>query len=248
MEEHRANPQCQSCHRVIDPIGLALENFDVVGMWRIRDGGTRHRRLGHAVRRHAARRPGGAARVLLKRKDVVLRTFTENLMAYGLGRRLEPYDMPTVRRVVRDAGAAQNHFSSFVIGDREEPGVSHEPGRREQRIDTCRGGSRAAHNRTDQGHRTCICRRNTSRVARFSGAWARPSRCRSSTRWSRRGRCWRRPPPPARRGWRASRRCTAPPAARRSAWRRTSGRRPRSDGRSISRRAACRRSSRSATT
>ena len=59
--------------------------------------------------------------MLLKRKDVVLRTFTENLMAYGLGRRIEAFDMPTVRKVVRDAGAAQNHFSSFVLGIVKSP-------------------------------------------------------------------------------------------------------------------------------
>ena len=59
--------------------------------------------------------------MLLKRKDVVLRTFTENLMAYGLGRRIESYDMPTVRKIVRDAAPAQNHFSSFVLGIVKSP-------------------------------------------------------------------------------------------------------------------------------
>ena len=59
--------------------------------------------------------------MLLKRKDVVLRTFTENLMAYGLGRRIEPFDMPTVRKIVRDAAPAQNHFSSFVLGIVKSP-------------------------------------------------------------------------------------------------------------------------------
>ena len=121
MELHRASPQCQSCHRVIDPLGLALENFDVVGMWRIRDGGTAVDASGTLYDGTPLDGPAGLRSVLLKRKDVVLRTFTENLMAYGLGRRVEAYDMPTVRRVVRDAAAAQNRFSSFVLGIVKSP-------------------------------------------------------------------------------------------------------------------------------
>jgi Protein of unknown function (DUF1592)/Protein of unknown function (DUF1588)/Protein of unknown function (DUF1595)/Protein of unknown function (DUF1587)/Protein of unknown function (DUF1585)/Planctomycete cytochrome C len=121
MEEHRANPQCQSCHRVIDPIGLALENFDVVGRWRIRDGGTGVDASGTLYDGTPLDGPAGLRSVLLKRKDVILRTFTENLMAYGLGRRVEAFDQPTIRKVVRDAGTARNHFSSFVLGIVKSP-------------------------------------------------------------------------------------------------------------------------------
>ncbi|HEX9367628.1 MAG TPA: DUF1588 domain-containing protein, partial [Vicinamibacterales bacterium] len=121
MEEHRADAQCQSCHRVIDPIGLALENFDVVGMWRIRDGAAAIDASGTLYDGTALDGPAGLRGVLLKRKDVVLRTFTENLMAYGLGRRLESYDMPTIRKIVRDAAPAQNHFSAFVLGIVKSP-------------------------------------------------------------------------------------------------------------------------------
>ncbi len=130
MEEHRANPECQSCHRVIDPIGLALENFDVVGMWRIRDGGAGIDASGQLYDGTRLDGPDGLRSALLKRKDVVLRTFTENLMAYGLGRRIEPFDMPTVRKIVRDAGTAQNHFSSFVLG------IVKSPAFRMSRVDT----------------------------------------------------------------------------------------------------------------
>src|SRR5436190_10427362 len=130
MEEHRSNPQCQSCHKVIDPLGLALENFDVVGMWRIRDGATGIDASGTLYDGTPLAGPAGLRSVLLKRKDVVLRTFTENLMAYGLGRRIEAFDMPTVRKVVRDAGAAQNHFSSFVLG------IVKSPAFRMSRVDT----------------------------------------------------------------------------------------------------------------
>jgi len=90
-------------------------------MWRIRDGGTGIDASGTLYDGTPLDGPAGLRSVLLKRKDVVLRTFTENLMAYGLGRRIEAYDMPTVRRVVRDAGAADNHFSSFVIGIVKSP-------------------------------------------------------------------------------------------------------------------------------
>jgi cytochrome c5 len=116
MEEHRSNPQCRSCHRVIDPIGLALENFDAIGMWRIRDGSSSIDATGQLYDGTELNGPAGLRRALLKRKDVVLRTFTENLIAYALGRRVEYYDMPTIRKIVRDAESSQNHFSSYVLG------------------------------------------------------------------------------------------------------------------------------------
>jgi cytochrome c5 len=121
MEEHRANPSCQSCHRVIDPLGLALENFDVVGMWRIRDGGTPIDASGTLYDGSTLSGPRGLREALFRHKDVVLRTFTENLMAYGLGRRLEHFDMPVVRKIVREAGTTQNRFSSFVVGIVKSP-------------------------------------------------------------------------------------------------------------------------------
>lgn len=116
MEEHRAKPECRSCHRVIDPLGLALENFDVIGMWRIRDGDTPVDPSGELYDGTPLSGPIGLRAALLKKKATVLRTFTENLLAYALGRRLEYYDMPLVRRVVRDAEANQNHFSAYVLG------------------------------------------------------------------------------------------------------------------------------------
>ena len=121
MEEHRKNPQCVSCHRVIDPLGLALENFDVVGMWRIRDGGTPIDATGTLYDGTALAGPVALRAAMLKHKETVLRNFTENLMAYALGRRVEYFDMPGVRRIVRDAGTNQNHFSSFVVGIVKSP-------------------------------------------------------------------------------------------------------------------------------
>jgi hypothetical protein len=116
MEAHRANPQCRSCHRVIDPLGLALENFDVIGMWRIRDGGTPIDPSGELYDGSPLSGPIGLRAALLGKKETVLRTFTENLLAYGLGRRLEQYDMPLVRRIVREAAADRNRFSAYVLG------------------------------------------------------------------------------------------------------------------------------------
>jgi hypothetical protein len=121
MEEHRAKPECRSCHRVIDPLGLALENFDVIGMWRIRDGDTPVDPSGELYDGTALSGPIGLRTALLNKKETVLRTFTENLLAYGLGRRLEYYDMPLVRKVVRDAAASQNHFSAYILGIVKSP-------------------------------------------------------------------------------------------------------------------------------
>jgi hypothetical protein len=121
MEEHRANPQCRSCHRVIDPLGLALENYDVIGMWRIRDGGTAIDPSGELYDGSPLSGPAGLRAALLKKRETVLRTFTENLLAYALGRRLEAYDMPLVRKIVRESGASRNRLSSYVIGVVKSP-------------------------------------------------------------------------------------------------------------------------------
>jgi hypothetical protein len=116
MEEHRRNPACTSCHRVIDPLGLALENYDVTGAWRMKDSGTPVDAAGDLYDGSRIDGPDGLRAALLKRKDVFLRSFTESLMTYALGRRLEPFDMPAVRAIVRDAAAAEHRISSFVLG------------------------------------------------------------------------------------------------------------------------------------
>ena len=116
LEEHRSNPACRSCHKVIDPLGLALENFDVTGVWRIKDNGVRVDASGELYDGTPLDGPVALRAALLKRREVILRTFTENLMAYALGRRIEHFDMPAVRTIVRDAGAADNRFSSFAVG------------------------------------------------------------------------------------------------------------------------------------
>ena len=116
MEEHRKNAACASCHRVIDPIGLALENFDPTGKWRIKDNEVPVDTEG--VLYDGTKIDGAAAlrSALLKHEDVFLETFAENLMTYALGRRVEYYDMPAIRAIVRDAARREYRFSSFVQG------------------------------------------------------------------------------------------------------------------------------------
>ena len=104
MEVHRSEPACRSCHRVIDPLGLALENFDVTGAWRIKDNGVPVDASGTLYDGSTLDGPAGLRQALAEAiRRSCLRTFTENLMAYALGRRVEHYDMPTVRAIVRDA-------------------------------------------------------------------------------------------------------------------------------------------------
>ena len=121
MEQHRANPVCMSCHQVIDPLGLALENFDVTGAWRIRDEGNLVDPVGELYDGTVLKGPADLRSALLSRPEVFYRIFTENLMAYGLGRRVEYYDMPTVRSIVRNAADNDYRFSSFVLGVVESP-------------------------------------------------------------------------------------------------------------------------------
>ncbi|HJU41899.1 MAG TPA: DUF1592 domain-containing protein [Vicinamibacterales bacterium] len=116
MEEHRKNPQCTSCHRVIDPLGLALENFDVTGAYRIKDNEVPIDAVGDLYDGTKMDGPGGLRDALLKHSDMFLGSFTESLMTYALGRRLEYTDMPIVRAIVREAGKKGDKFSAYVLG------------------------------------------------------------------------------------------------------------------------------------
>ena len=116
MEQHRSNPQCTSCHRVIDPLGLALENFDATGKWRIHDGGINVDTKGQLFDGSSIEGPDGLRNALLRHKDVFLLSFTRSLMTYALGRRVEAFDMPAVRRIIRDAEAQNYRISAFVNG------------------------------------------------------------------------------------------------------------------------------------
>jgi mono/diheme cytochrome c family protein len=116
MEEHRKNPTCASCHRVIDPLGLALDNFDVTGAWRIKDNEVPVDTAGDLYDGTKINGPDGLRAALLRHQDMVLRTLTENLLTYALGRRVEYADMPTVRAIVNSAAKNNNKMSSFILG------------------------------------------------------------------------------------------------------------------------------------
>jgi hypothetical protein len=116
MEQHRANPTCASCHRIMDPIGLALENFDAVGAWRDEEAGSpidASGELGDGTRVEGAVALRAA---LLTRPEVLVATMTEKLLTYALGRGLEHHDMPEVRRIVRASSRDGHRFSSLVRG------------------------------------------------------------------------------------------------------------------------------------
>ncbi len=116
MEMHRANPTCNSCHRFIDPIGLALDNFDVTGRWRIRENTMPLDTRGELYDGTPVSSPSELQQALLSRPIPLIRNFTLNLMAYALGRRVEYFDMPEVRRIARKAEANDYRMSSFILG------------------------------------------------------------------------------------------------------------------------------------
>ncbi|MBL8137331.1 MAG: DUF1592 domain-containing protein [Acidobacteria bacterium] len=114
METHRKNPACQSCHRVIDPLGLTLENFDVTGKWRIKDNGNPVDSSGVLYDGTPMEGPAGLRAAILKNQRAFVLSFTESLMTYALGRRIEARDMPLVRRVMRAAEQQNYRLSAFV--------------------------------------------------------------------------------------------------------------------------------------
>jgi len=116
MEEHRKSPFCASCHRMIDPIGLALENFEPTGQWRIADNDVPVDASTVLYDGTPMNGLDGLVQVLLKHQDTFLRVFTQNLMAYALGRDVQFFDMPAVRSIVGKAGVNGNRFSSYVLG------------------------------------------------------------------------------------------------------------------------------------
>jgi hypothetical protein len=113
---HRESLACSSCHNVIDPIGLALDNFDVTGSWRIKDRGVPVDPSGELYDGTPIKGSADLRAALVARSDIVISHFTEMLMSYALGRRVEHYDMPAIRRIVRDAKANDYRLSSLILG------------------------------------------------------------------------------------------------------------------------------------
>ena len=116
LERHRANPSCASCHAIMDPIGFSMENFDLIGGWRQTDAGMALDTTGRLPDGTQLDGPSTLRRALLDRRDSVASTTVEKLLTYALGRRLEYFDMPAVRTVVRSAAASDYRFSSLVTG------------------------------------------------------------------------------------------------------------------------------------
>ena len=116
MEQHRKSPACASCHKMMDPIGLAMEQYDVTGRLRVRDNGMPIDSRGDLWDGSTASTVAELQRALLRREDALLRTFTRNLMAYAIGRRIEAYDMPTVRGIVRDAAKQDHRMTAYILG------------------------------------------------------------------------------------------------------------------------------------
>jgi hypothetical protein len=130
MEAHRKNEPCSTCHRMIDPIGLALENFDVTGLWRtmdktasINDAGLRVRSPGIPIDTSTKLFDGtpvdgpiSLRNAILNHSDAVIQNLTEKLLAYAIARKIEYFDMPTIRAITREAAKNNNRFSSLVLG------------------------------------------------------------------------------------------------------------------------------------
>ena len=116
LELHRANPACASCHRLMDPIGFSLENFDNTGKWRTLDGKTPIDATGQLSDGTRLNGPAELRQALLQKSDVFAAVFAERLLTYAAGRAMRPQDMPAVRGITRLAAQNKYRFSSLVAG------------------------------------------------------------------------------------------------------------------------------------
>jgi hypothetical protein len=122
LAQHRTNPSCASCHSVIDPMGFALENFDVIGGWRtVDESGKPVDASGTTLSGANVEGLSGLRALLLDQPEQFPRTVTEKLMAYAVGRRLEYSDRPIVRKIVADAAARNYRWSSLILGIVKSP-------------------------------------------------------------------------------------------------------------------------------
>jgi len=116
LEMHRTQPVCASCHKIMDPIGFSLENFDMIGKWRTTDGGVPINSSGVLVDGTPLNSPADLRKALMSRSDCFVTASTERLLTYALGRGTDYHDMPAVRTIVRDASKNDNRFSALVMG------------------------------------------------------------------------------------------------------------------------------------
>jgi mono/diheme cytochrome c family protein len=140
MEQHRASPVCASCHRIMDPIGFSLENFDLIGKWREVDASTPIDATGLLVDDTVLDGPASLRRALLDRSEMFVTAATEKLLTYALGRAVRYYDMPAIRRIVHDAARNDYRLSSLVLGI-----VNSSPFQMRTKRGDAPGASREAH-------------------------------------------------------------------------------------------------------
>ena len=116
MEQHRSDPYCASCHKMMDPLGFALETFDAAGAYRDNDNGRKLDLTGTLVDGTKFDGPSQLRQALLQYSPRFVETLTERLLTYGLGRGVQYYDMPVVRKIAKDAAVKNNRFSALVLG------------------------------------------------------------------------------------------------------------------------------------
>jgi hypothetical protein len=119
MEEHATSPQCAVCHKIMDPIGFALENFDGLGKWREFGGDEGTEKIdpaGVLPDGTPFKGPAGLRDVLLRRQDLFVQNFIERLLTYALGRGVEEYDRPVIRKIAREAAPDGNRWSAIILG------------------------------------------------------------------------------------------------------------------------------------
>lgn len=116
LDAHRRNPTCAACHVRMDPLGFALENFDGLGKWRAESGGIPIDAAASLADGTAFEGAAGLKKLLVSHRDEFVRTLTEKLLSYALGRGLEYFDLPTVRQIARDAGSRDHRWSALILG------------------------------------------------------------------------------------------------------------------------------------
>jgi hypothetical protein len=121
LAEHRASVACAGCHKRMDPIGFSLENFDAVGHWRTLEEGRPIDATGGLPDGSRFEGVSGLEQALLKRPEIFVATLTEKLLTFALGRGVEFYDAPAIRKIVRDARAHDFRFSSLILGIAQSP-------------------------------------------------------------------------------------------------------------------------------
>ncbi len=121
MEAHHTDPVCSSCHKIFEPIGLAMENFDAVGAWRTQDGDNPIDATGILVDGTKLDGVKSLREALVRYSDQFERVVTEKLLIYALGRGVEYQDMPMVRSIVRESAPSKYKFSSLILGIVKSP-------------------------------------------------------------------------------------------------------------------------------